>query len=331
MPFGLMATLFDYLPTKSLLLVPNELPEILEHLNAEIDARYEERRHDLHRPILPPSELFLRTEECFGHMKRWPRISVSHQVDGTVQEDFSAQFKALPDLTVDARTEEPLAKIKLLAQQFDGLTVMVAESAGRREALSDLLKRHDMAYRDTPTLKLLRDGSTHDEVGLTIGALDQGFIAPALGLQLICESDLFGNKVMQRRRRKTSADSNAQAIKNLTELHIGSPVVHLTHGVGRYRGLQSITHDGKVDEFLVLEYADKAKLYVPVSSLHLISRYSGTDEALAPLHRLGSEKWSVAKQKALEKIRDTAAELLEIYAKREAQKGFAHEFDEQIG
>ena len=108
------------------------------------------------------------------------------------------------------------------------------------------------------------------------------------------------------------------------ELKPGAPVVHLDHGVGRYQGLITLEVDGqKLVEFLLLVYADDAKLYVPVSSLHLISRYAGIDENLAPWHKLGSERWTTAKRQALEKIRDTAAELLEVYARRDAGKGHA--------
>jgi len=162
-------------------------------------------------------------------------------------------------------------------------------------------------------------------VSLSVGDLGHGFVSNSEPFQIITETELFGQRVLQTRRRKKASDNTELVVKNLTELRIGSPVVHIDHGVGRYRGLETIKVEGQADEFLMLEYANEAKLYVPISSLNLISRYSGTDESLAPLHRLGTEKWSVAKQKAMEKIRDTAAELLEIYAQREARSGFAYE------
>src|SRR5690606_5083437 len=136
-------------------------------------------------------------------------------------------------------------------------------------------------------------------------------------------SDLFGQRVMQRRRREKTRDHGDNVIKHLTELREGAPVVHIDHGVGRYQGLTTLDYDGQSNEFLVLQYADDAKLYVPVTSLHLIARYTGSDEALAPLHKLGSEQWQKAKRKAAEQVRDVAAELLDIYARRAARKGYA--------
>ncbi len=320
--FDQMATLFDYVPKDTLVVLPQALPEILEQLTRDIQHRYEERCHDIQRPILPPAELFLRSEECFALLKRWPRIALS----GTAQEDetnWQSHYGALPDLSIDSKAEHPLAPLLAQCRAFSGPSLVVAESAGRREVLQDLLKRHNVSVQLCTELSAL-ESLAPGELGLTVGEVDKGLMAHRLPLQIICESDLFGHRVMQRRRRKHDSDQAANAIKNLTELLPGAPVVHLQHGVGRYRGLQTITHNGQTDEFLVLEYAEEAKLYVPVSSLHLISRYSGTDESLAPLHRLGTDKWSVAKQKALEKIRDTAAELLEIYAKREARVGLSH-------
>ncbi|HAC69302.1 MAG TPA: transcription-repair coupling factor, partial [Pseudomonas sp.] len=140
---------------------------------------------------------------------------------------------------------------------------------------------------------------------------------------LIPENPLFGQRIMQRRRREKGRDAGENVIKNLTELREGAPVVHIDHGVGRYMGLITLELDDQPQEFLLLEYADDAKLYVPVANLHLIARYSGTDDALAPLHKLGSETWQKAKRKAAEQVRDVAAELLDIYARRAARKGYA--------
>ncbi|MBF2968792.1 transcription-repair coupling factor, partial [Pseudomonas aeruginosa] len=137
------------------------------------------------------------------------------------------------------------------------------------------------------------------------------------------ESPLFGQRVMQRRRREKTRDGGDAVIKNLTELREGAPVVHIDHGVGRYLGLITLEVDNQQAEFLMLQYAEDAKLYVPVANLHLIARYTGADDALAPLHRLGSETWQKAKRKAAEQVRDVAAELLDIYARRAAREGFA--------
>ncbi len=170
---------------------------------------------------------------------------------------------------------------------------------------------------------------SHSDIdfGITIAALDEGVLTPDLAI--IAESQLFGQRVAQRRRRKaTSSDGQAElAIRSLTELQPGAPVVHVDHGVGRYHGLVTLDMDGQVQEFLLLEYADKAKLYVPVANLEVISRYAGADDASAPLHRLGTEQWTKARRKAAEQVRDTAAELLNLYARRAARQGYGFPFD----
>src|SRR5690606_27882205 len=161
------------------------------------------------------------------------------------------------------------------------------------------------------------------QLAITLAPLEQGLILEKPLLALIAEPQLFGERIQQQRRRRQSQESAELVVKNLTELKLGAPVVHIDHGVGRYRGLETITIDDQTNEFLTLEYAEGARLYVPVTSLHLISRFSGADEDLAPLHKLGNEAWQKAKRKAAEQVRDTAAELLDVYARRAARKGFA--------
>ncbi|MBX9753320.1 MAG: transcription-repair coupling factor, partial [Pseudomonadaceae bacterium] len=167
------------------------------------------------------------------------------------------------------------------------------------------------------------DLTSDARLAICIAPLDDGLLLEQPALALIAESPLFGQRVMQRRRREKRADSNDAVIKNLTELREGAPVVHIDHGVGRYLGLVTLEIDGQAAEFLTMMYAEEAKLYVPVASLHLIARYTGSDDALAPLHRLGSEIWQKAKRKAAEQVRDVAAELLDIYARRAAREGYA--------
>src|SRR5690606_29331875 len=162
-------------------------------------------------------------------------------------------------------------------------------------------------------------------LAITIAPMEQGMVLPAQSLALITETALFGERVLQRRRRDKPTEGDDAGYRDLSELRVGSPVVHIEPGAGPYKGIESISAGGESNEFLTLEYAGGSKLYVPVSSLHLISRYAGTDEEHAPLHKLGTDRWSNAKQKALEKIRDTAAELLDVYARREARKGFQFE------
>lgn len=321
--FDGMATIFDYLPPSTLALVPPDLDTLLTASWAEISERYEDRRYDIQRPILPPEKLYLRINECFSLLKAYPKLTLSSQ-PSTIK---SFDFEDIRDVAIDDRADNPLGTLQQFLKTSATRTLIVAESAGRREVMQDLFKQYELPVTLVESWPAFLQSDA--PLCLCTAALTSGFRSERLQLSVLTELELYGQRVLQTRRQKKSSDNREAVVKNLTELQLGSPVVHIDHGVGRYRGLETITVDQQTDEFLMLEYANAAKLYVPVSSLHLISRYSGTDEALAPMHKLGTEKWSVAKQKALEKIRDTAAELLEVYAKREARKGFANEYPKQ--
>ena len=320
--FDETATLFDYLPQQSLVLTDPDLQGALDHFQAEVDERYEERRYDRYRPILSPKEVFLRTEECFRHIRRLPRVTwfAGEQPEGAGV--LNMPCAPLPDIALDARAEDPAAKLRSFMDQYSPRVLFAADSAGRREALLEQLKQYGWDPREVDHWQQFQTGS--DTVGLCTGPLEHGAWLDESGVCVIAEAELYGQRVMQRRRRQRATDSDTEgSIRDLSELRVGAPVVHIDHGIGRYQGLQTIEVDGQPTEFLTLQYANGANLYVPVSNLHLISRYSGVDDATAPLHRLGSEKWNQAKQKALEKVRDTAAELLDVYARREASQGYA--------
>ncbi|HET8731619.1 MAG TPA: transcription-repair coupling factor, partial [Moraxellaceae bacterium] len=199
----------------------------------------------------------------------------------------------------------------------------------RRESLLELLARASLKPGAVSGWDdfLARKDTTP---AIAVGPLEQGLWLQDPPIAVITESQLLGQRVMQSRRRKaTSQDVSSElVIRNLSELQPGAPVVHIDHGVGRYQGLVTLEVDNQAQEFLLLEYADSAKLYVPVSSLQLIARYSGADDDHAPLHRLGTEQWTKARRKAAEQVRDTAAELLNIYARRAARPGHAFSFNE---
>lgn len=203
--------------------------------------------------------------------------------------------------------------------------IFSVESEGRREALGELLARIKVAPKRIMRLDEAADIGRY----LMIGAAEHGFIDTTRNLALICESDLLGERVARRRQDSRRTINPDTLIRNLAELHPGQPVVHLEHGVGRYAGMTTLEAGGIKGEYLMLTYANDAKLYVPVSSLHLISRYAGGAEENAPLHKLGGDAWSRARQKAAEKVRDVAAELLDIYAQRAAKEGFAFKHDRE--
>ena len=320
--FEQTATLFDYLPRNCLILTDPTLEDALNHFQGEVDERYEERRYDRFRPILPPKELFLRTEECFGQLKHHPRVTWHSEPVSDKAGAVNMGCPSPPDLALDARAQDPAWRLKQFQQEHGPALLFAADSAGRREALQDHLSDQGIETANVADWGDFLDRGL--DSAITTGPLEHGAWIPAANLCVVAETELYGQRVMQRRRRKRSSESENEAtMRDLSELRVGAPVVHIDHGVGRYQGLQTIDVGGQPTEFLTLQYADGANLYVPVSDLHLISRYSGTDDATAPLHKLGSERWTQAKQKALEKVRDTAAELLDVYARREASKGFA--------
>ncbi len=315
------ATLFDYLPQDTQVFSLPGIEQAAEQFWNDVRSRYEDRRVDPERPLLPPAEVFLPVEDCFARLKNWPRVVASQEdvEPGVGRERFPAL--PLPNLAIEAKAAEPLAALRRFIEEFPGRVLFCAESAGRREVLLELLARLKLRPEEVDGWPAFL--ASQARLAISIAPLDEGLLLDHPALALVAESPLFGQRVMQRRRREKTRDGGDAVIKNLTELREGAPVVHIDHGVGRYLGLITLEVDNQQAEFLMLQYAEDAKLYVPVANLHLIARYTGADDALAPLHRLGSETWQKAKRKAAEQVRDVAAELLDIYARRAAREGFA--------
>lgn len=318
-------SLFDYLPENCAFISTDSIEAAAEHYWRDIHLRHEQREGDTQRPVLRPTELFIPTPELFARLKDYPRVRFfPDALDG---QGININSETLPSLEIDAKASSPLAPLrKHLSQRR---VLICAESAGRREALLELCHRHQLKPEPCEDWQDFITGSS--PFAITIGELAESLaIGGDAPFSVIAEAQLYGKRVSQsRRRRKASAGSPELVVRNLAELRIGAPVVHADHGVGRYMGLQSLTIDGQNNEFLTLEYAEGSKLYVPVNLLQLISRYSGADDELAPLHRLGSDQWSKSKRKAAEKIRDVAAELLDIYARRGARQGRSFDLVEE--
>ncbi|WP_318388066.1 transcription-repair coupling factor [Enterobacter sp.] len=311
--------LFSYFPANTLVINTGDLESSAERFQSETQARYENRGVDPMRPLLPPAKLWLRTDELFAELKRWPRLQLKTDKLADKAANTNLGYQTLPDLAVQAQQKSPLDALRKFLESFDGPVVFSVESEGRREALGELLARIKVA----PKRILRLDEASGTGRYLIIGSAEHGFIDTLRNRALICESDLLGERVSRRRQDNRRAINPDTLIRNLAELHPGQPVVHLEHGVGRYAGMTTLEAGGIKGEYLMLTYAGDAKLYVPVSSLHLISRYAGGAEENAPLHKLGSDAWTRARQKAAEKVRDVAAELLDIYAQRAAKSGFA--------
>ncbi|OOF69400.1 transcription-repair coupling factor [Rodentibacter caecimuris] len=323
--FDQTATLFDYLPTNTLFIELEHYGQQGEQFYQDAKYRYEQRKYDPMRPLLAPEQLWLNMEEINRQLKCYPRISFkTDKVRNSVRQK-NLNVAPLPELNIHAQHKDSLHLLKQFIANFKGNVVFLVETEGRREILSDLLS----PLKLTPArIKNLLQAIEYSQ-SLLVGPLDQGFIIECdTPLAVLCEHNLLGERVQQSHRRDKRKLVNPDTlIRSLAELKIGQPVVHLDHGVGRYGGLVTLENHGIKAEYLLLNYANDSKLYVPVNALNFISRYVGGSDDTAPLHKLGNEAWAKARQKAAEKIRDVAAELLDVYAQREVKKGFAFQYD----
>ena len=333
--FDTMSSLFDYLPKKASFAILDGSDTALDEFWESTADRFEERRHDIERPILPPPLLYLAPENVREQLQSRDTFHVGtfelDVIDGN--KDHLSRFNfpcESPGLfPVSKRAEKPMELLQQFIDEFEGRVLLTAESPGRRENLLEQLLGNQIK---PTTVDSWQDFlSSKKKLALSTAQLDQGMQLPAASnpgldqaIAVITELQLGGGRARSREKRRAARDS-AAIIANLTDLNIGAPVVHIDHGVGRYQGL-AILDVGEIEtEFLTISYAGDDKLYVPVAALHLISRYMGANEETAPLHKLGSEQWQKAKKRAAEKAHDVAAELLEIHARRAARKGYAFE------
>jgi len=318
--FDQCATLFDYLPESTAIITCGEHHSAAQRFWQEVTTRFEEYGIDPRRPLLPPSRSFVPVEELYQQLGKHAVLELRRNPDSPVHRETAAQQP--PELTPGERGQSPTALLGSFIKEHEGPVLLCAESAGRREILMESLAAENLApeaVANWPTFQASGLG-----FAITTAPLDRGMYFGPGEPTLVCEAQLFGNRVAQRRRRKPTDDTaSTNVFRNINELREGVAVVHIEHGVGRYKGLQTLDVDEQQTEFLTLAYAEGALLYVPVASLHLISRYAGSDPDTAPLHRLGSDQWEKARRKASEKASDIAAQLLDVYARRETREGFA--------
>ncbi|WP_332815308.1 transcription-repair coupling factor [Ramlibacter sp.] len=323
--FDQTATVFDYLGAQATLVLHGELEPAFQQFWQDTKDRHRLLQGDPDRPILPPEALFLSIEQFYGKANEQAQLAIR---PGVQDVEDSARFRKLPELSVVRGAEEPLARFKQHVCATSHRVLVLAESAGRRESLLDFLRASQLSV---PAFDSLEEFQGSDEkLGIATAALVEGFAWPEAAIDFVTETELFAAGPTTRRRRRQEQVSDVESlIKDLSELNVGDPVVHAQHGIGRYKGLVNMDLGQGSTEFLHLEYADKATLYVPVSQLHQISRYTGVSAEEAPLHKLGSGQWEKARRKAAEQVRDTAAELLNIYARRAAREGHAFRFSPQ--
>lgn len=314
--FDASATFWDYLPADTMVLGSTDLAALLAANWSEIESRYEQYRHDTERPALAPDELFVPPTAHAAALQTLDQVTLETH-ESPASEVVNLPLRRAPALMINTHAEQPVAELLQFLRGYSGRTLIAAESAGRRELLTDLLREHSMPPR--PVSSWQEFVATDSRLAIAIAPLTQGVVHTAAELCVIAETELFGGRPGRRKRRKLRDPESI--LTDLSDLRTGSPVVHEEYGVGRYRGLKHLEIDAVPAEFLTLEYAGGDLLYVPVGSLHLISRYTGSAPEHAPLHRLGTDQWTKARRKAAEQIRDVAAEMLDLYATRAARSG----------
>ena len=323
------ATVFDYLGAAATVVLHGELEPIFQHFWQDARERYRLVQGDPERPALPPEALFLSAEQFYTRVNQYFQLAFRSTSEGVAE---GALFRPLTELTAVRGADEPLALLKQHIRLTRHRVLILAESEGRKASLLDFLRASGLAPSSFTSLAEFE--LDQEPLGIATSSLHTGFSWVPAGIDFVTETELFATGPTTRRRKKQEQVSDVEAlIKDLSELNIGDPVVHSAHGIGRYRGLinldlgkSGVNGEPEVQEFLHLEYADQATLYVPVSQLQLISRYTGVSADEAPLHKLGSGQWEKAKRKAAEQVRDSAAELLNIYARRATRQGHAFRY-----
>ena len=337
--FEEQASVFDYFPRSGdpvWIVSTGDIEDAIRGFWKDTLPRYEFLKHDLDRPILPPKELFLDVDEFFSFAKPHARLVLEKETS------VAAQFLQVPDIAVHRKDADPVSALRKLVASEKVRILVCSDSAGRKESIRQLFEEsNSVAGKDgKPLYQLKPEGfetiadfvQSDSRFGLTTAPLFNGFSWPDQNLIVVTEAELFTSTARQRRKGKDSESVDPDMLfKDLSELKIGDPVVHAEHGIGRYQGLVLLnvapSKEAPIfEEFLHLQYAGDATLYVPVQQLQMVTRYAGSDPDSAPLHQLGSGQWDKAKRKAAQQIRDTAAELLGLYATRAIRKGHAFEF-----
>jgi len=318
--FEQTATLFDYLPKSATVCMHGQVHEALTEFSRDAQSRHQLLQGDRTRPLLPPAELFLGAEDFFVRAKNFARA------------DFEAGSNApvahpLPELAVERRAADPLHRLKAFLAETPARVMLLAESPGRRETLSQYLAEYGL--KPVPCAGFEEFRRSEVKLALGVAPLLAGFFLDSEQLCFVTESELYAGTARSRAARdRTRVSSVEGMLRDLSELRSGDPVVHVQHGIGRYRGLVDLDLGEGAAEFLLLEYAEDNKLYVPVAQLHSIGRYSGGPPEQAPLHKLGGDQWDKAKRKAARAVRDTAAELLDLYARRATRQGHAFKLNQ---
>jgi transcription-repair coupling factor (superfamily II helicase) len=319
-------SLLDYLPPARRLVLQDGVEQALETYWQQVLERWEQNRHDVERPVLEPAELYFSHTEALEFCQQMRQIRIADQPASGIR-NIEFDTAEAPDLHIHERGSDPAALLEGFLASYPGKVLFAADTPGRREMLSDTLSAFGIRVDRFDGFRAFHESASR--LGLLVLPVEDGFVSGD-ELAVLTESQLFGGRARPKAARQSRERDPESIIRNLTDLDQGAPVVHEDHGIGRYQGLQVLEIDGLPAEFLMLEYAGEDKLYVPVASLNLISRYTGSEPESAPLHRLGSEQWAKARHRAAKKVRDVAAELLDLYSRREAREGFGFKLDQAM-
>ncbi|HLX81059.1 MAG TPA: transcription-repair coupling factor [Burkholderiales bacterium] len=317
--FDALATIFDYLPETSTIVLHRDVSGAIQAFWRDAQSRFKMLGGDPDRPLLPPAQLFMPSEEFYTRVKAYPRIDIAESPEEDLDQPVAAA--SLPPLAVDRRAKDPLASLKAYIAGSGLRVLLSSESPGRRETMLSYFREYGLA--PFPCEDFQTFNAKKVNLQIVVSPLANGFSVPAEGWAVITEAELYAGTARRKGRGARAQSSVEGMLRDLSELNVGDPVVHAQHGIGRYGGLVNMDLGEGVTEFLLLEYGGGDKLYVPVSQLEVISRYSGAQPEEAPLHKLGSGQWDKARNRAARQVRDTAAELLELYAKRAARQGHA--------
>ena len=313
------ATLFDYLPKNTTMCLHHDVNEAIAAFSRDAASRYNLLRGDPQHPLLEPKELFLDAEQFFIRAKNFARLDIVSHENGTSLTP--CPVAPLPDVAVNRRAEIPTRAFQDFLQDYKGQVLLLADSLGRREIMADYL--HEYGLSPVPCDSYRQFLTTDEKFMLCVGPVQSGFVFTDENIAIVTETELYPSQPRSRAARAAKKTSVEGILRDLSELKPGDPVVHEQHGIARYMGLLNLDLGEGENEFLLLEYAGGDKLYVPVAQLHVISRYSGGAPETAPLHKLGTTAWDKAKRRAMKQVRDTAAELLNLYAQRATRKGHA--------
>jgi len=313
-------SLLDYLPGKVQFVLCSGVGDAAQEFRARFKERYENFSNDFHRPILPPEQLLIGTESIFSRLNDKPHINVQVAPLKSVSgQNFNYATQPIPKIAFDYHSHAPGSTLQRFLDSYRGRVLFCVASPGRQEIIRKLLK--SIAIELTSYDDFSAFFNAGQRFGLTVGEIDDSLLLDEPEILILTESQLFGTPSARRRKDSRRQQSLEQMVHNLTELQPGDPVVHLDYGIGRYQGLEVVNHEQQAPtEFVVIRYADDARLYVPVTSLHLLNRYNGA--GAAPLHGLNSGQWEKARSNAARQIHDVASDLLEIYARRASSQGF---------